>query len=280
MNDDRNRLESKHQDDPALAKPLDSTESSPSIPGPSITKDAANTASIPKKADGGRRGVSRRIKEIRRAEWFVIAPTIVIAATGIAGLYIFDRQLDAMREQSRESRRALVATQRAYVHVQDVTLRSFEVGKRPEAIIHYKNAGLTPAKDLEVGSVSFFHPLRITSRAPDTDVGLGDCTDLPYNSEGFGRVLPAGAVDTANTLAQWIFKLDEEDAFSPLSKKDFDAIRHDEKLWYVIVYIAYYDQFGGCHRSIEPFMYRPGGRTFDPANHGWKETEKQFEVLK
>jgi hypothetical protein len=68
-----------------------------------------------------------------------------------------------MKAQLKDVQRALVATQRAYVNVQEVKVVTFEVGKYPEALITYRNAGLTPAKSVLAIPSSF---IRLVQNGP------------------------------------------------------------------------------------------------------------------
>ncbi len=63
----------------------------------------------------------------------------------------------AMVASNDNATKALQITQRAYVNVQSIRLgQPFTIGKIPEAIVEYKNSGLTPASELWVATESGF----------------------------------------------------------------------------------------------------------------------------
>src|SRR6266446_3609114 len=135
--------------------------------------------------------------------WVEVATLCVIVLYTIVAYY----QWTNSREQTRINVQALIATQRAYVNVQDVKVVSFEVGKTPEAMISYKNSGLTPAKSVLAIPSSFIREQKNGPPEPRTNKDAVVCvapnTGIHYRARTEqGEVLPPGAVGKKSSIGE------------------------------------------------------------------------------
>lgn len=195
--------------------------------------------------------------------------TLIFVIVGVFGalynLWLLKASMNLTEQQLRAMYSTMQIQQRAYVNVQNIELLSFEVGKRPEARVSYKNSGLTPANHLTIAPDSFLFqfPTEGPSVAPPPiDEKYLSCETY----RGPGPILPQGVMRTVNTL-RVIAPINHGMHGGPPAptNKFLDDMRHMKAMWYVVVYIIYIDSFGHCHRSIEPFEFDPFTQTFTPS---------------
>jgi hypothetical protein len=220
---------------------------------------------------------------IRSTEKWMIGLTAVVAIAAVCAVGVSIFQIRRATEATRE---ALTVTERAYVNVQEVRVVSFEVGKPPEAVATYKNTGLTPAKNAFVVPSSFIREQKNGGSAePVVDSHWNGCIGgaPPGIRDSMGTLVPPSIVREVDTLRMyfgWDF-LENGQARNgiltniPLEQGDFDAIKYGRKRWYVVVYISYRDQFGGCHSSAEPFVYNFSAKTMEASQFNAKQYDQK-----
>jgi hypothetical protein len=206
---------------------------------------------------------------LERQRLWIERVTLALVIAGAVGAFYNLKLLKASMEISEQQLRAMYVTlqtqQRAYVNVQDIKLVSFEVGKRPEASVSYKNSGLTPANYLVIALDSFLY--EVPAVGPLTAQPAIDETYLSCGTNrGLGPILPPGVTRTVNTLrlGSAAFRGMRKSPPAP-TNKFLDDMRHMKSMWYVVVYITYFDSFGDCHWSAEPFEFDPFTQTFTPS---------------
>jgi hypothetical protein len=220
-----------------------------------------------------------------------IATLFVSFATMGAVIYyacVARGQYEAMRVANTHAEQSLQVQQRAYVHVEEVKLVRFEVGKTPEAIIYYKNTGLTPAESVLAIPSSLIRAQRngpIEPQTPKEAVGCASIRtgEIHQMARMRGQVLPPAITRSINTTWEfmgWDFAVRSEAeqltgfvGQSPLTAEQFTAVRTWRKRWYVVLFISYFDQFGRCHASAERFVYDQRDSNFHPTPWGWRQAD-------
>ena len=158
-------------------------------------------------------------------------------------------------------------TERAYVNVQNVRAEhGFAVGSTADALVDYKNVGLTPAKDLWIYIGVFSSrtmPKELTTRTHPK------CETIKN-----GEVLPPGITrhKSSNILERFGVAAPHIPGML-IQPDDYAAIISGAARWIVSVSISYRDQFGQCHYTREPFSYNPQTSEFDPMFIGWEQTD-------
>jgi hypothetical protein len=206
---------------------------------------------------------------LERQRLWIDRATLIFVIAGVCGasvnLWFLKSSMNLTEQQLQAMYSTMQVQQRAYVNVQEIKRLSFEVGKRPEASISYKNSGLTPANHLTIAPDSFLYEVPAVGPSP-----APPAIDETYMSckiyRGPGPILPPGVTRTVNTL-RVIAGTTHGMQGGPLAptNKFLDDMRHMKATWYVVVYIAYFDSFGHCHRSVEPFEFDPFTQTFTPS---------------
>lgn len=192
--------------------------------------------------------------------------TLAAVAFGVVGalvnLWFLNTSINTTKQQLRAMYSITKVQQRAYVNVQDIKLLSFKVGERPEALVSYKNSGLTPANEISIAPDSYLYvspgvthpaPPRIKYEYLSCEIQRG----------GSGPILPPGVTRTVNTL-RMIAPM-SSGPLELLTDKSVSDMRGMGTTWYVVVYIRYIDSFGDCHRSVEPFEFDPFTQAFTPS---------------
>jgi hypothetical protein len=227
--------------------------------------------------DGAKRWLRIVSKDFRRR--FYRAPFFV----EVIGLLVLSGYAWAAHHANQLTHEALQVTERAYVDVQNVervNLGSFETARVAEALVLYKNSGLTPARQLTVDLLCGIahekpHEER-HERMPPFVTQLFDaqqsCETKPQ-----GEVLPPGVTRHKNTNVR---KATGQPSMNEEFNCNFESDDHRDikkgvAWWYVEASISYLDQFGNCHWTGETFIYNPETDEFDPLTSGFKQIDPQ-----
>lgn len=207
-------------------------------------------------------------------QWVIGSGTWIAVFAASVYACIAAYQLCAMRQQVRISQQTLVATERAYVNVQDVKVTSFKIGEIPEAQAFYKNAGLTPATYLLAQPASFIRG-QTNGKPPEPQTRQLECG----TTIAMGAVLPAGVTRPVKSNVMTLGDDPESLKFAsvPLLKDDFKAVQNYQKTWYVVVYVSYDDGFGYFRQTAEPFEYDPATKSFNAAKFGWRQLDCEYK---
>jgi hypothetical protein len=169
-----------------------------------------------------------------------------------------------MLDANKHSETALEVTQRAYVNVESISLiQPFEVGKSAEAVVNYKNTGLTPAKDVDVSPMEDWIPNPLLQSPRPAAKHFLKCEIFTQ-----GAVLPPGT--TRQTSAALTMGIERA---RPITGKLYASIITNQTKWIVGAIIRYRDQFGHCHATAEPFWYNPASKEFDAAPYGFQQID-------
>ncbi len=111
------------------------------------------------------------------------------------------KQWEALKKANEISQTSLRVQQRAYVHVQKITVVPFKpkLGNVPQAIVEFKNTGATPAMNLYAAPASFLHRQQDGTESPPPphihEASL-NCTPV-----GMFQILPPGVTRSVNTVS-------------------------------------------------------------------------------
>ena len=206
-------------------------------------------------------GLQKDILRLERKRFWIEGATLFFVIVGILGAFysldIQDQQLSAMHS-------TMQLQQRAYVNVHNIEMVSFEVGKRPVAIVSYKNSGLTPANYFIIAPDSFLYQFPTVGpipAPPPIKEEFMSCATF----KGSGPILPPGVTRTVNTSRVIGPAYAAQGELGVLTDKFIHDMRHMHAMWYVVVYVVYVDSFGHCHRSVEPFEFDIFTETFTPS---------------
>jgi hypothetical protein len=168
------------------------------------------------------------------------------------------RQWRAMLVGNEDATKALQITQRAYVNVASVRLgQPFVVGNVLDAIVDYRNSGLTPAKELWVATTSGVsgEPISFFDRG-QSPTAPAWCETIPN-----GEVLPPGITRHKNTnIGISTGKPIPPAFYERITTATYAAVKKGMQSWFIETSISYRDQFGHCHWTEEPFRYNPETR--------------------
>lgn len=191
--------------------------------------------------------------------------TLAFAVIGMGGAFINLWYLKASVDLTGQQLAAMYSTtkvqQRAYVNVQDIRLLSYKAGKLPEALVSYKNTGLTPAMEIIVAPDSFVFVPPSKGSYPSPPRIKYDYLSCEIERISSGPILPPEVTRTVNTL-RVIAPTNSGGSLEPLTDKSISDMRGIGTAWFVVVYIRYIDSFGDCHRIVESFKFDPFTQTF------------------
>jgi len=200
------------------------------------------------------------------SQWAMIFVTAF--AFGAAATYAYWAwRLDVIAARQRD---LTEATERAYVNIQNVSLvKPFVLGNLADALIEYKNTGITPAKDLYLTITSGFSA---ATPANYTNL-LTKCETIKR-----GAVLPPGVVRHIDTIRLGAavppnIEAQAESVYR-ITPKLLDDINSGGQTWTVGAWIRYHDQFGHCHATFEPFLFNPRTGEFDAAQLGFEQIDE------
>lgn len=166
------------------------------------------------------------------------------------------RQADATELQIAVA----TALERAYVHVHQIRLVGSLVADTSACVVvEYENSGRTPANKLSVTTGTDIVLRSQLSR------DLSEATEADDDQEDLsGEILPPGVIRSRREALPP--KLPR-----PLAKGDGEAIQSGRKYWLVWATFSYHDEFQKRHFSVEPFVYNPDQREFEPYDRGWHD---------
>lgn len=265
---------------------MDNENTAANQPSKSLNSSPAIQGSEPiKPPETGKPETDSELQEVKKEltgfeKSTLLWTRVVVGINLITCLFIGLQWLELSR-QLKDSQHSLEATERAYVNVQEFRTVVFKVGQPPEAIAVYKNTGLTPAKNAFVTPSSFIRELKSGPVEPVINSHWNGCVSEapPDIRDSMGAVIPPGIlreVDTVRTQFGWDFVDNGQQRNGiltniPLEETDFEAVRRGQKKWFVVVYISYRDQFGGCHSSAEPFVYDFSGGSMKASYFNWQQ---------
>jgi len=189
-----------------------------------------------------------------------------LVAVGTTYTFFTFRQLGAIKQQTEIANKSLQVTQRAFVNVQQIRpIEPVEIGAEIDAIVEYKNSGNTPAKNLWI-STGF--ALVKPSYMPSDMLRTGRSGAIPQ----LGQILPPNVTRqrSIGVVVPPIFPVGAKNIFPD---QKVNMIKAGRLKWVVWVAIDYLDYFGQRHDSVEPFVYDPQTKTFEPSWVGFYQSD-------
>jgi hypothetical protein len=207
--------------------------------------------------------------------------TFILEVLGILAVLFYTRisakQWNAMVNANEIAQRNLATTNRPYLTVYSITPREkFAVGNTYDPVVCYRNAGHTEARDVEYDPWTGIVPPQRASNELDR---LLKNPDWCGAVKGFGLIAPdtTRCFDVDDSRNQMFPSNNIGFPLPRLRQSQYDVVQNDTEHWYIIAMMSYRDQFGYCHRDIEPWVWNPIAGCFSPYAGGFHENDEKEE---